>query len=104
MIRFFRSMLIFARFQEWVEPVKWDVEDAQALGRYLQSRSGKKLVAALTNMALREQAKALTKTEVLAFEAGYCNGQKGVLAAIEGLADLNQFTAAGESDTDPLVN
>jgi len=97
-------MIIFARYQEWVDGVKWEAEDAAELGRYLKTPSGQKMTRALLNMTLREQAKALTKVNVLPYEAGYVGGQKGMLAAIEALADLNQFSTDGDSGTDHLAN
>lgn len=93
-------MMIFARYQEWVEPVRWDKEDQAVLLSFIQSGTGKKLMASLVNMHLRQQASSLTKTGGLEFEAGYCNGQRSVLAAIEALADPKQFTADDMADPD----
>lgn len=97
-------MMIFARFQAWVEAAGWEREDATVLAQFLQSRTGKRLSAALLNMALRQQASALARTSGLEFEAGYCNGQRSVLAAMESLADANQFTAEEIQDSDPQTS
>ena len=98
MLRFLKAMMIFARYQEWVEPVQWDKDDQAALESFLRSTAGMKLSASLRNMLLRQQASSLTKTSGLEFEAGYCNGQRSVLAAIESLADPRQFTVEDMAD------
>ena len=93
-------MMIFARYQEWVDPVKWSKEDQASLNSFLLGGTGQKLRVALLNMHLRQQASALSKTSGLEFEAGYCNGQRSVLAAIESLADPKQFSAEEVADPD----
>lgn len=104
MLRFIKAMMIFARYQPWVESAGWDKEDAIALASYLQSKSGVRLRLALRNMALRQQVAALTKTSGLEWEAGYCNGQNSVLAAIESMADTKQFPVEEVQDSDPQTS
>lgn len=97
-------MMIFARYQEWVDGVNWERDDAARLERFLKSGTGQKLAAALRNMLLRQQQSSLTKTADLQFEAGYCNGQRSVIAAIESLADDKQFTTGESDDAEPQAS
>lgn len=96
MIRFLKAALLFARHQAWVDEPRWTRDDAEGLGRYLQSASGANLKATLVNMALRQQAAAVSHKTGLEYEAGYCTGQRAAIVAIEALADIKQFTGQGE--------
>jgi len=103
--RFIRAAVIFARHQAWVDQPLWDNADAEELTRFLTSPSGIRLKAALVNMNLRQQSASLSASGDLKFEAGYCNGQKACIAAIESLTVLKSLTEQGETeDADPATN
>lgn len=104
LLRYIRAALIFIRFQPWVDAPAWDDKDSMALGRFMDSHTGAKLKAIMQNTVLRQQAYALTKTDALVYEAGYCGGQKGLIAIIESLVPAKQLTELGEQDTDPATN
>ena len=105
MLHFLRAALIFVRHQPWVNATPWDVEDAKTLATFLNTRTGARLKATLANLVLRQQAASLSQTKGLEFEAGFCNGQKSIVATIEGMADEKSLSADGEiEDTDHLTN
>lgn len=99
-----KAALIFSRHQAWADEPEWVLKDAAQLASFLDSDAGRKLKQALTNVVLRQQAHALNRTDGLVFEAGYCAGQKGLVAVIEAMADASKFTEPGEQDDDPATN
>ncbi len=101
---FLKAMVIFARHQAWVDEPRWEKKDSLALFAFMDTPTGSRLRAMLLNTVLRQQANALNTTGRLVYEAGYCAGQKGLVAAIEALADKNQFTEQGDTDADPATN
>lgn len=103
-IRYLKAMVLFARFQPWVDQPEWKAEDAQALTHFLASPTGARFSRMLLNLVLRQQASALSSTKDLKFNAGYSTGQRAAVAAIESLADLAQFTEQGETDADHAAN
>lgn len=104
LFRYIRSMLLFARNQAWVDAPKWLPEDAAELTAFLDSPSGARFKAVLINLVLRQQASALSRTSGLEYEAGFCTGQKALVAAIEGMANREQFTERGEEGADLATN
>lgn len=100
MLRYLKAMLIFARYQAWADRVPWGKSDAGSLGAFLNTTAGQKLKLLLVNQTLSQQSSALSSTVRLEYEAGYCNGQKSLIATIESLADMTQFPSEG-ADTDP---
>ena len=104
-LRHIRAAFLFARHQEWVDLPKWEKGDAEAMGRFLNTTTGIRLKETLVNLVLRQQSASLCKTSGLEYEAGYCTGQKAMVAALESMADLNQFTHEGElEDADHHAN
>lgn len=99
-----KAALIFARYQAWVDAPDWNKGDAIALTAFLASPTGTRVREQLRNTVLRQQAHALTKTDGLVYEAGWCGGQKGLIAVIESMADVENFTDRGEQDADPGTN
>lgn len=106
LLRFIKAALIFARHQAWVNEPKWEPSDAKALEQFLTSPAGQKLRAFLLNAVLKQQAIALSESKAgnLAFEAGYCNGQKGIISVIEALSDAKSFSEQGDTDSDPATH
>lgn len=104
LIRFIRAALIFARHQAWVDAPEWKPEDAKALEMFLKNPAGQKLRAFLLNTVISQQASAVTKTANLAYEAGYCGGQKGIISVIEALSDAKSFSEQGDTDSDPATH
>jgi len=102
-ITFLKAALIFARYQAWVSEPQWEKKDALALANFMTTPAGARLSALLLNTVLRQQASALANTSNLVFEAGYCAGQKGLVASIEALADTTKFTEQGDTDADPAT-
>jgi hypothetical protein len=98
--QFLKAAFIFAKHQAWADAPQWDKDDATALGKFFESYTGAKLKLLLLNTVLRQQANALNTTGNLVFEAGYCGGQRGLVAVLESLADGNQFTASGDTEAD----
>jgi hypothetical protein len=98
LFRYIKAMLIFARFQPWVNQPEWKAEDAKALERFLVTPTGHKLKAKLLNLVLRQQASAINNTKDLEFNAGVAVGQRALVAGIESMADQTQFTEQGETD------
>ena len=101
--RFLKAALIFARYQAWVDEPRWEKADALALAAFLSTPTGQRLKAYLVNVVLRQQANAVTNTGNLVFEAGYCGGQRGLVAAITALADTDKFTVQEDTDADPAT-
>lgn len=104
-LRQLRAAFLFARHQAWVDQPVWEKADAETMGRFLASPTGVRLKDTLVNLVLRQQAASLSKTSGLEYEAGYCTGQKAMVAVLESMADLKQFTHEGElEDADHHAN
>ncbi len=103
-LRYLKSALLFARHQAWVDAPDWTAEDSHALATFLETRTGARLRDTLLNLTLRQQAKALSSSSNLKFEAGYCTGQKAAIMTITAMADTKQFTEPGEEDAHPATN
>ena len=105
-MRFFtyiKAALNFARHQAWVDQPLWEKDDALALSQFFSSPSGVRLRAMLLSQVVSQQAKAVSYQEPnrLVFEAGWCGGQRGLVATLEALADKAQFSDQGDTDADP---
>jgi hypothetical protein len=87
MFRKLRALFSFIKHMPWVDEPKWEVEDSRTLEAYLNSRSGRKLGRILLNMTLRTNSDCVSKKKNLEFEAGFANGFRGAISAIESLAD-----------------
>lgn len=102
--RFVKAALIFARYQAWVDAPEWDKGDATALTHFWGTPAGARLKAILVNTVLRQQANALNTTSNLVYEAGYCAGQRGLVATLESLANKETFSETGDTDADPATH
>lgn len=102
LVRFLRAVVIFARYQEWVDAPDWTEGDAKALLQFLKTPAGHKLSLVLKNLVLRQQASALSKSRDLEYEAGFATGQKAAVAAIESL--LPQISEPGDTDPDQFLH
>lgn len=71
----------------WVEEPQWTPDDAAILNNYLSSETGKKFGKIMLNMTLKTNANCISKNKDLEFEAGFANGFRGAITAIESLAD-----------------
>jgi hypothetical protein len=101
MLRYLKALLIFARFQAWVDDAGWGKEDAEKLANFLGSPTGYKLRVRLLNTQLQQQALAVTSTSRPEFGNGFCNGQKGLISTITALSDPLQFPDEVSDDTEP---
>lgn len=99
--RHFRAMLLFARTQAWFDPVEWSQADAEGLELFLRTPAGSHFKRVLKNLVLRQQARALTKTGALEYEAGFATGQAATVAAIESLLPRQIISEEGDTDADP---
>lgn len=102
--QFLKAAFIFARHQAWVDAPKWEKPDAQALANFLVTPAGARLKAYLVNAVLCQQAKALNTTSALVYEAGYCAGQRGLVASLEAMANSESFSEPGDTDADPATH
>lgn len=100
---FIKAAAIFARHQAWPDSVTWGPTDAAMLGSFFATPAGERLRRYLAATVVLQQAEALNRTDNLKYEAGYCAGQRGLVAIIEGMADKDKFTEQGETEADPAT-
>jgi hypothetical protein len=103
MLRYLKAMLIFAKYQARPVGVAWMKEDAAGLKNYLVTPSGAKFSAYMGDLVLRQQAEALVSNGDLQRAAGFCNGQKALIATVESLANADIFPSERD-DTDSDSN
>lgn len=77
-----RAAWRYSSLLPWVNEPEWDAEDAADLRAFLNSRAGRRLRAGMTNLVLRQQARALSDPRHLVYEAGFVSGQRAMLTHI----------------------
>jgi hypothetical protein len=104
-LRRIKSAWVYASHLPWVERPLWEAEDAANLREFLATPSGQRLAAAMTNLVLRQQERALTDPRHIEYEAGFATGQKAMLVHLTHTwPDEHQFTEAGDNtDADPTT-
>ena len=102
-LQYIKAALIFARHQAWVEQPLWEEGDAVAWSRFLNTPTGSRLTAMIRSQIVSQQSKAVSYSEPvrLTYEAGWCGGQKGLVASLEALADKAQFSDQGDTEANP---
>jgi len=91
MFRKIRAMLLFAREVQWTQEPEWKEEDSVKLLLFLESDTGQKFSKTLANMVIRNQSYCLEDKKDLVFSAGFANGFKGCVSAIESLANKELY-------------
>jgi len=104
LLHFIKAAYIFATHQAWPDNATWTESDAKLFTAFLESGPGARLRRYLTATVVLQQSEALNRKDNLVYEAGFCAGQKALVAVISTLADKTRFTEQGDSEADPATN
>lgn len=85
--RWLRLLSLARKFSRYngipAESPRWTEEDAGALRKFFQSRSGQKLRIELVTLTNRQASRAIETESGLEYRAGWAAGFKGCLACID---------------------
>jgi hypothetical protein len=91
MIRFLRACFRFARHQAYVIPPEWNDADAEFFLNFLQSPTGQRLRAHLSNATIRQASQAITSSrENLDYACGYAAGFRGAVMLFETMTRISE--------------
>ena len=87
-LRFIKTAWALSRSLPWIDEAEWEAGDVNSLRNFLVSGSGRRFRRIMLNMVLRQNAAVVSQrdTDQLKFEAGFANGMRTTVHAVESMS------------------